>query len=63
MVKEKSCEHKKVLPLYVRDQEERQWHSSKKITGEMISMCVECGKLFRVTKRVEKDLVEVGDEI
>lgn len=63
MVKEKNCEHEKVLPLYVRDQEEKQWHSTKKITGEMISMCTRCGKIFRVTRRIEKDLEEVKDEI
>lgn len=47
MVKEKSCEHERILPVYVRDQELGLWHSSKKITGNMMHMCLKCGKIFK----------------
>lgn len=56
----KDCEHEKVLPLYVRDQEGCQWFSTKKITGEMINMCLRCGKIFRVK---EKKIIKVLEEV
>lgn len=58
----KDCEHERVLPLYVRDQEHCQWFSTKKITGEMIHMCLKCGKIFTVKKAIVKKEYEEVEE-
>ncbi len=40
----KGCEHKLTLPLYARG--EKNWISSKNLTGKMIYICTKCGALL-----------------
>ena len=51
---EKECDHKNYLPMYVRDGKTN-WISSKQIYGEMIYVCVDCGKTLKKTlKEIEE---------
>lgn len=51
--RKKGCIHKISLPLYAR--KEKNWISSKQITGRMIYICVKCGSLL------DKGFVERDD--
>ena len=52
----KRCEHKKTLPLYVRDVEKNKWVSTKALIGEMIYLCMDCNRIIkRINVEVSKD--------
>lgn len=46
-IKDASCSHKETLTLYVRDQKNNRWVSTKIMLGTQLYYCNDCGKLLK----------------
>lgn len=59
MVKQRTCEHKLMLPLYARGKDF--WESSQKIAGKMVYICTKCGAILD-KGFIERDTLYTSDE-